>query len=358
MEKIIFFLLFILPFIIFPIGTSPFEAPKVYITEIAIIILFIWYIAKQPALSLRQKKYLPYYLIFLLSFIHLFTVPSTTLVFGNVFRMQGVFFLWLLLLFSILSSKIVIKLPSIRILTFLIFLHVLAAVLIQAKIDDRAIGTLGEANSLAANTIFLFSFLLFLPFQKKDWWYKAISFIFILFILLFTGSRSGIIAFCIVSIFYLLQRFSLRAAFIVAVLLFCSSLVLPFLQQNQLFENRATVWQTAFAAGFAKPLLGWGFGNTELALAETAQRENTILQYEYVDSSHNVFLDFWVQGGLIGLASIAFLVTTAYYHFMKQKKLLELAILFGLLIMLSFNPLSVAVLVQFWWVVGRGAFRN
>jgi O-antigen ligase len=270
-----------------------------------------------------------------------------------------------------------VKIPSGKILTGLLGLQLLAAIFIQAKMDYRAIGTLGEANSLAANTIFLLGLLVFPSRENKgeggdkgnpstssgqvkgdrggkESWWRVIGVIIGVVILLFTGSRSGVIALGILAIFYFVQRYSLKAAAGTGIFLLAVSLCLPFLQQNQLFENRATVWETALAAGVQKPLLGWGFGNTEIALQETAQRLSNALRYEYVDHSHNLFLEYWVQGGVIGFGVIAFLVIQAFYIFYRQKKLLELGILLGLVTMLSFNPLSIAVLLQFWWLIGVG----
>lgn len=357
MEKILFFLLFLTPFIIFPLGVSPFESIKVFVVEIGIIVLLLLYIAKNPVLSIFHSKYTVHYVLIILSVLHLFLSPSTFVLFGNEFRLFGTFLFILLLLFSIISSKLPLKIPSPIVLTGLLSLHLIGAVFIEGKLDMRAIGTLGEANSLASNTIFLLPFLLVGNMSKRSW-VRVVGVFLAGGIILFTGSRSGVIALLLMCIFYLLQRYSLKAAVVVCSLLFTVSLSLPFFQQNQLFENRATIWETAVTAGFARPILGWGVGNTEIALKVTAREMSNVLRYEYVDHTHNIFLEMWVQTGIIGVVVFSFIVIKSIFQFYRKKQLLELSLLLGLLTMLSFNPLSIVILLQFWHVVGRGSSNN
>jgi O-antigen ligase len=244
--------------------------------------------------------------------------------------------------------------------------QLVATILLQAKVDNRAIGTLGEANSLAAYVIFLLPWVMFRRAgekekkneteekDKKTKWLRTVGILIGIIIILFTGSRSGVIALGIMVVFSLLKHFSLKAAIIVSFILFVASLALPFFEQGQLFENRATVWETAVVAGSTKPLLGWGPGNTEIALRETAQRIGNALQYEYVDHTHNILLEYWVIGGSIGLGAFGYVLYSAFAHFIKLRKPREFVTLLGLFIMLSFNPLSIAVLLQFWWLIGMG----
>ena len=107
MQKyIIAFLLFILPLIFFPFGTSPFETLKVILAEIGIEILLCLQIFKRNSFYLNKKLLISIVLIILLSTSHLVFLRIQTAFFGNVFRLQGIFLLWHLLLFSILSTKI------------------------------------------------------------------------------------------------------------------------------------------------------------------------------------------------------------------------------------------------------------
>ncbi len=80
---------------------------------------------------------------------------------------------------------------------------------------------------------------------------------------------------------------------------------------------------------------------------------NNHLQQYTIDSTHNIFLDYWVQGGIIGVMLFGTVLFTAFYKFIKNNKKFEITILFGLLTVFSFNPLSVASLIALWWVLGQ-----
>lgn len=103
------FLLFFLPLIVFPFGISPFEIPKVILVEAVIDMLLIVTIWNTKNFSFKNVSYIQlliYGSIGVLSVIHLFFFTTSTTFFGNIFRLQGVFLLWHLLLFSLLSSQI------------------------------------------------------------------------------------------------------------------------------------------------------------------------------------------------------------------------------------------------------------
>lgn len=365
-QYILFFLFFILPFIVLPFGISPFETPKVYVAEIGVIILILWYVSQHSLRSFLKRNYLPFFVLGVLAVIDRILMPTPTALFGNAFRMQGLFLFLLLLLFSLCSSKIQFRYPSMKVATFLLVIQLVAAVFIQTKMDFRAIGTLGEANSLAAFAVVMLS-LLFFPHDKeagKDKGEKGnkgnrgiimwVGGIIGIALILFSGSRSGLIAFILLGLFYLLQKYSLKIAVICCLVLLTLSLSLPFLQQQQLFENRVTIWQTAITAGMMKPFFGWGAGNTEHALQEGSEHLSNAVRFEYIDHTHNIFLEMFVTTGLIGLGVFLFLVILSFKTLYDRKRKRDIVLLLGLFCMLSFNPLSVALLLQFWFVLGRG----
>lgn len=132
------------------------------------------------------------------------------------------------------------------------------------------------------------------------------------------------------------------------------SLFLPFAQNPDWFENRSLIWQTALEAGQASPIIGTGFGNIQNPIHQAALKLGNPVQYQVVDSSHNFLLDFWVQGGLVGVISILFLIGFALAGLKRQNRLVETTALLGMITAMLFNPVSVVNLLAFWWLIGQG----
>jgi O-antigen ligase len=132
------------------------------------------------------------------------------------------------------------------------------------------------------------------------------------------------------------------------------SLGLPFADKTEQMENRSLIWQTALTAGLNSPILGHGFGNIQSPLYQTAKKLNNPTQYLVVDSSHNFILDFWVQGGIVAVITLATLILLSFQGLIKHRRHLEITALLGILAALLFNPLSVVNLLAFWWLIGQG----
>ena len=95
-------------------------------------------------------------------------------------------------------------------------------------------------------------------------------------------------------------------------------------------------------------------GNIDSALNQTSRVVNNNIQYQFIDSTHNIFLDFWVQGGVLGVIGLTVLIVYACRNLLKRNQVRELLILLGLLVVLSFNPMSIAIVIFFWWTLGQG----
>lgn len=231
--------------------------------------------------------------------------------------------------------------------------------LIEPDINGRTISTLGEANALASSAVFFWplAFFINLKGRLQDKGLKIGVLLITAIIILFSGSYSGILAFILQVIFLVFTKWiGFKKAIILVFLLTSLSLALPFIKGGGWYENRSEIWRTAFFAGRQKSL-GWGFGNIEQALYQTSLKLDNNIKFQAVDSSHNFLLDFWVQGGVIGLGSIISLIFLSLKGLIKQFKVAEITILLGLSCVLLFNPASVATLVAFWFILGQG-FRR
>lgn len=356
--SVVYILLFILPFIILPFGISEFETPKVIIAEAGILLLFFIALWKRNS-RLQPSRLQMIFLstIVVLTFIDLLFFRSSILFFGNAFRMQGIFLLWLLLLFSVVSAGISFSRIPYYVFGLCLLIEVVAMFFLPLNESQRYVGTIGEPNALAAFAVFLWPFAYF---AVKKWGIKEYIFlislvVLVITILILTGSRSAMIALGIQIIFILLYHFRLT---FIKIWVICFALViltylLPSFQRNP-YENRAEIWRAGVAAGYTKPLIGWGFGNIENAMKIMTKKINVPVQYYYVDSAHNIFLDWYIAGGFVGLISLIGLLITAGITFIQQKNARNCVLLLGMIVVLSFNPASIVGLLNFWWLIGQG----
>ena len=271
--------------------------------------------------------------------------------FGNPFRLQGIFLFWHLLVFSLISSNIKLSQNSSFLAFFSLAVLSLSALILGGDINGRAFGTLGEANNLAGASLFLWPFLIF----SKSKFFKITGTIFLGWIILSSGSRSGLIAFVIqIAFLLLLGRFSFKFASLISLIIVACSLILPFAEEGGWYGNRTEVWQTALVSGSLSPIWGHGFGNISSPLHQASQLLGNNIQYQFVDSSHNILLDFWIQGGLVGVSCLILLLWGTVRGLIKHQAKLELTAFLAVLTMLLFNPASVVILIYFWWLIGRG----
>jgi O-antigen ligase len=151
-----------------------------------------------------------------------------------------------------------------------------------------------------------------------------------------------------------MTNFAIAKTVIISIILIAFSLILPILEGGGWFENRSEVWSTALSAGLQRPIYGSGFGNIEYTLKEASRLINNNIQYQYVDSSHNFILDFWVQGGLLGTVLILSTIFLTLLGLTRKKDRLLLSSFLGVLTVMGFNPVSVVTLLALWYLIGQG----
>lgn len=351
-------LLFALPLLVIPFGPSQFEIPKVILGMVLIDSLGLYVLITKKRNSFRLS--LPLVLLLgplvLLTIYDLIFLRTSISLWGNQYRMQGVVLLWQLIFLAFVSAQI----PYKRMAYYwygLVLLIIFVTSFIFGNAANRAVGTLGEPNALAAFAVFLWPFVFFAPDIAKRYkkYIQAGSVFLVLLIILLSGSRSGLLAFGIQLIFYLLNKTThkLKFALSISLVLLLVVQILPFIQHTK-YEDRATIWQTAVTAGMHHSVIGGGFGNIELSLRQAiVKQHNTLIGY-YIDSSHNLLLDWWVQGGIVGVGILLSLLLLTVKNFYQRNQQFYLVLLFGLLTAALFNPVSVVLLIEFWWLIGQG----
>lgn len=361
-----YLILFLVPLIVIPGMSLAFEPPKVLVTEVLIIILLAYLIGSGKFAFKKVNKYLAGLLggLLLLSLGHLILSPTDQNLFGNVFRLQGMVLFWNLLGFAIIAQITPFRLKEKYIYLCALMSLAIGALVFGSNSAGRWIGSLGEPNALGAMTVLIFPFV-FLSF--KSTWVKILSLFISLILINFSESRSAMVGLIIELLFFLMVtklKMSAILASGTAVLIIIISLVLPifdrvyFLKTNNdphsfRYEERAEIWEVAINAGWKSPVFGSGIDSLQGMINESAQEMNVNSQYRVIDSSHNLLLDYWIWGGLIGLILICILILSAVISMSNKNMRLELMVFLGLLAVLMFNPTTVSVLAGFWWLIGR-----
>lgn len=361
---IVFFLLFVLPHVVVLSLPLAFETPKVIVAQFAIGILFVVWIFSGNKSKDRWFKTPQIWLIgilLILSIAHTLNSASAISVFGNVFRLQGVILFCYLLLFSFMARDFEPrKIPSI--LYFLSLLGLYGSVFFYGQSGPgRMVGSLGEANALGATAVFLLPFIFF----SKQFIPRAVSVGVVSILIFLSQSKSALLAFFLLWLFSLMvhkTKIPLVIAYGIVLIVLITSFLYPFVSRISgyektylAYENRGDIWQTAFAAGLESPIIGHGFIIQEVLHETSKKLPNNFIQYQVVDSSHNFLLDYWVQTGAVGVASILGLIGLTIRSLLIRKDTLGLSCLLIVLAVMSFNPVSIVTLLSFWWLIGRGA---
>jgi O-antigen ligase len=128
--------------------------------------------------------------------------------------------------------------------------------------------------------------------------------------------------------------------------------------------ERLTVWRDALAMPLADPVRSLiGFGpETQAAVLEQGQATVRLTQNQQWDRAHNLFLDAWLTGGLVGVAALVVLLACAVYSAWRARAhagdLLPaavLAALVGHLVEASFAFETVVSGALLWVVLGLAA---
>ena len=80
---------------------------------------------------------------------------------------------------------------------------------------------------------------------------------------------------------------------------------------------RATIWGMAWEGVKERPLLGWGQGNFNYVFNEQYQ-PSLYAQEQWFDRSHNIFFDWLIAGGFIGLALYLSVFAACIYYLLVR----------------------------------------
>lgn len=277
--------------------------------------------------------------------------------FANYERMEGFMMLGHLYLYFIMLSSVFRDRRD-----WLVFFHVtLAASLVVSFIallqkfgyrvslqgGFRVDSTIGNPTYLASYLVF-HVWLLVLLLKKfwANWWlriiYTAVLF-FELLIIYYTATRGAVLALLVVSFLLVFSLFFLwpkifpsygrfrSLALVVPLALIAVPLVFwqfrhtdfvrssPVLSrltqisfQERTIQSRFLIWGMAYKAALERPVLGWGQENFYLVFQKYFN-PGLYAQEPWFDRSHNIFFDWLVHAGFLGLASYLAVLGAAFW---------------------------------------------
>lgn len=250
--------------------------------------------------------------------------------------------------------------------------------------QGRIVGTMGNPNSLAGYLAIVLPFALF----NKNKIIKLILSFLIVVVVIFTDSRSAFLAVGFVFLIYgarflVKSNISRVAKAIIFILVFIVLIkfvdytfhknivgsqvpkivergcpeswiqvytwtILRDIYNSKIFnfareapcDNRLLVWTMGLETLNKSPILGFGQENFEIAVDPGKMHS--------VDNAHNIFLETAISSGLLGLLAFLSVIFVA----LKRANLVIGLSLLAFLIVASFNPLSIAEIALFWFLLG------
>ena len=381
--------LFAIPFVPFLVSSSlffPFITTKAFTWRIIVEVVFAaWLILALANAEYRPKK--SYILYALLAFVavigiaDLFGVAPVKSFWSNAERMEGyITLLHLTMLYLVVSSFFrtidwkrwwQVSLGASALMSFYCIFQLLGVLEIHqggARID----GTLGNAAYLAVYLLFHIFIAIYFWLKEEGRGLKWVYGVLILLeslMLYYTATRGAILGLLggllVAGVLSLRNREDNRmrkfgmyylGGFVVVIVLFFSLRQTSFVQNSPVLsrfasislsewksEGRSFVWPMALKGIMEKPILGWGQDNFNYVFNEHYSPEMFNLE-PWFDRAHNIFLDWAIAGGILGLLAYLSLYATLLYYLWRPTSVFsktDKAVLTGLLAAYFFHNLFV-----------------
>lgn len=358
------FLLVIIPLIYIPGIFNPYEFPK-FIFFVAIAV-FLFFLRSSKVRLLDDRLSILALSFLLIAFLaDLIGLDPKISLLGSQYRHQGFITLLsgVLLFFTVRSfmkeqgiSMYQIFERGILLGTFIICLISFWQAFSFYVMSDwrvplyqgRIVGTFGNPNFLGGYLAMTMPFLLW---GKERLSIKVILLFMSLLTVFLSGSRGAILAVGLILLIFVIPRLAKRRfleqvfACIMGIILIYMTLQfyqIGFLGLNRdsFWDNRGIIWSQGAKAILARPILGYGQENFELVFPKERNMK--------VDNAHNIFLETAVSSGILGLLLFLAIIVTAVW---QAGFVLKISII-AFLITAQFNPLSIAQISLFWFLLG------
>jgi O-antigen ligase len=220
--------------------------------------------------------------------------------------------------------------------------------------NGRAAGTFGNPNFAAGFLALSFPYLFFHPKIKPI--FKIMAIPLFLSALLFTQSRSGLIAFLIVLFLNLIKKYKYGLVVVVPLLGISLLLLFKFIPRYSPFNNQLVVWQKALIAIEKKPLFGWGIEGFDVAFQQVLiPNKDFDLYHIRVDKAHNETLEYGVAGGILAMLIYLILMVNCFKIFWQKREKkwywTNLLALSTYLILSQLNVLNITEYIFFYFML-------
>ncbi|MDD2935328.1 MAG: O-antigen ligase family protein [Candidatus Pacebacteria bacterium] len=383
LKYILFTAIFLVPFIPFIVYGNlffPFITGKAFVFRILVeVMIGVWLILslRNPEYRLKNSLILVFSAIFvaLIGLSDFMGVNPLKSIWSNFERMEGWITLvhllgYLVVVGSVLtSSKLWARFLNTSIvasvgLSLYGFMQLLGVLEVHQS-DVRLDATFGNSAYFAVYLLVHIFLAIFLLVKRKG--LNLVSYLYGLVIVLETvilyytatrGAILGLLAGLMISavIISLFEKENLKLkktaiGGLVALVLFVGGFVLvkdsSFVQNSPVLKrfadislqetttkSRFLVWNMAFQGFKERPVLGWGQENFNYVFNKYYD-PGLYAQEQWFDRTHNVFFDWLIAGGLLGLLGYLSLFVAILYYLIRDKNshfsLIEKAVLIGLL---------------------------
>ncbi len=209
----------------------------------------------------------------------------------------------------------------------------------------RVDGTLGNATYLAAYLLFHLLFLIWFFLRTQNLYARiAYGAIFILeaVILYYTATRGAILGFLggllvLAGLLAIVERGRIRRLALVGLGIVVAVPILFFLVKDTSFvrqnfvlarfatislqetttQSRMIIWNIALEGFRERPVIGWGQESFVYLFSKYYDPE-LWRQEPWFDRAHNIFLDYLVSGGILGLAAYASLYSAGFWLLVRS----------------------------------------
>ena len=368
------FLILLIPLVFDKSGFYGYVVPKALLFQILVLFGSVIHLLSIKKINTISFNYLSLSVIFfgvITLLINLFSYDNLLSIGATFERMEGaVNTLLLCILFflaiSLLNNNKKQKYSFLFMLTVSLIVA-LFGIWSNNKIVDRIISTIGNPAFLCfylANHLFLAA-ILYIKYNYKHPWILLFIIILLFFAIFQTLTRtfyisiifSGIIMLILYIIGYIKKEKRAKVLAISTFLTIIIAFLLYYIIQNpwvkrhipidrltniNTLDSRFSVWQVAFNGFADRWLFGWGQENFNYVYAKFFKPELAEGGVWY-DRSHNVFLDWFVSGGIVGgLSFIAVWVSAFYYVWQSNFQHLIKILLTGWVVFyccfICFNP--------------------
>jgi O-antigen ligase/tetratricopeptide (TPR) repeat protein len=374
LKWIIFAGLFLVPFVPFFQPASfffPFITAKAFAWRIIIQIVFAaWLILVISYEEYRPKRSIAFYAVLaflaVIGIADLFGVMPIKSFWSNFERMEGYIALLHLGMFFLVIGSLFREEHWKRwwntSLIASVIMGIIALSEVYLKGEIRVDATFGNPIYLAVYALFHIFIAVF--FLYREWLSKTLRIVYSFFLFLniivlyYTATRGAILGFIggftLLAILGLFNREHAWArkvgiltlvGFVVLILSFWVVKDASFIKESPVLsrfsslnmedirgQGRYFVWPMAIEGFKDRPILGWGQENFNYVFQEYYKSEMFRLE-PWFDRVHNIFLDWMVAGGVLGLSSYLFLYIALIILIIKDQNFskIEKAILYGLI---------------------------